>query len=445
MSIAAETGALAQLVQVLFSHWKNAGIEFVVLRNYEELPYHTSNDIDILVSPRQRRAAESLLRESAHSCGWILYNRVEFSPVSMFFWHPFTSEHAQFDLFHWLKWRGFTILPAQAILDNRVDRGLFCVPTPAHEAVLNLLTRFIYHGRVKESYKAAITNVFRAQPTEVQGLLADVAGKRLARELLRLVSLEQWDKLEQHGGQLRRAVIMRQFLRRPHFTAVSLAMEAARLLRRIFRPPGVSVLLFGPDGVGKSAVIARLQELHALLFRRSALYHFCPMLLRKKNTGIVTEPHQLPPRSMLVSWLKVLYYFADHWLGYLLQLWPAKFQSACIIFDRHFDDLLIDPRRYRIQRSAWLVRVLRRLLPPRDRVYVLDAPPEVVRQRKTELSVEELARQRAALRQLAASDPHFVVVDATAPIEAVARTIARDVIESLAARQQRRDRKRGNG
>ncbi len=46
---------------------------------------------------------------------------------------------------------------------------------------------------------------------------------------------------------------------------------------------------------------------------------------------------------------------------------PAKKRDELVIFDRSFDDLLVDERRYRLQGTAWLVRILRRLLPRHGR------------------------------------------------------------------------------
>jgi thymidylate kinase len=323
---------------------------------------------------------------------------------------------------------GYRFLSATLLLEGRRCYRTFFVPAPAAEFSYTLAKVFAKQKNPAD-YLARLRALADQEPELAQQRFAELFGADAG-------PLQEWFARPVEDW----AALGTRLFARNRFGLRERLAEWRRRLSRVTRPTGLSLVFLGADGVGKSAVISRLQELLAPPFRRQVVGHFCPMLFRQKNTGIVTEPHKLPPRGTLASWVKVLYHFADHWLGYLFQQWPAKARSTCIIFDRHFDDLLIDPRRYRIQHSAWLVRVLRRLLPPRDRVYVLDAPPEVIRQRKTELAVEELERQRAALRQLAASDPRFVVVDATAPADAVARAIVRDVIEYLAARQRRRDR-----
>ncbi len=101
-----------------------------------------------------------------------------------------------------------------------------------------------------------------------------------------------------------------------------------------------------------------------------------------------------------MSWAKIAYYFGCAWTHWLVRQLPARVRSTCIIFDRTFDDLLVDSRRYRVQRSRWLVSVLRRLLPQADVTFVLDAPTEVIQRRKSEVSPAETERQRQRLREL---------------------------------------------
>jgi len=152
----------------------------------------------------------------------------------------------------------------------------------------------------------------------------------------------------------------------------------------------------------------------------------------------VIEPHAKHPRTTLASWLKVLYYFLNHWLGFLVQELPGRVRGACTIFDRDFDDLLIDLKRYRIQHVVPLIRFLRPALPRMDLTIVLDASPEVSHQRKPELTIEELGRQRAAYNALANGDSSFAIVSAEQPPELVAREAARAVVLALGAREKRR-------
>ena len=91
--------------------------------------------------------------------------------------------------------------------------------------------------------------------------------------------------------------------------------------------------------------------------------HFRPMVLHKRthdDAAAISTPQGRVPRNAFVSWLLIFYFFADHWAGWLLKVLPAKIQSSLLVFDRNFDDLLVDERRYRLSGTSLLVRILRR-------------------------------------------------------------------------------------
>ena len=116
---------------------------------------------------------------------------------------------------------------------------------------------------------------------------------------------------------------------------------------------------------------------------------------------------------------------------------PAKMRSTLVIFDRGFEDLDIDPKRYRLRGAGALVRVLRRVLPRADCLFILDAPAGLIHARKPELPVGEIETQRAALKALAKDDPRCVLLAAAEAPETVALHAARKVVQFLAARTGR--------
>jgi thymidylate kinase len=84
---------------------------------------------------------------------------------------------------------------------------------------------------------------------------------------------------------------------------------------------------------------------------------------------------------------------------------------------------------------GWLARALAWLLPRADIVFVLDAPPELIHARKPELTIPELARQSAVLRQLSETRRNWQLVDASQSPEAVARETIAAVLEKIRFRQ----------
>lgn len=431
------------LVTTVFTRWKQADIPFVVLRNYQQLPHATGHDVDVLISSHQIIKAEHILIGAARDAGFHLSNRAKFSPISLFFFHPETLAQSQFDLFHTLNWRGLTLLPARAVLNWRVDRGLFAIPHPVHEAINNLMGRQIYHGYVKENYKEFIHATFEKYPQEAETKLRRMAGKKVAVRISAAILDRNWPEVEAATNALRRGLTVQRVVFRTFETLSQMLGDARRLVSRVFTPPGATLVLLGPDGSGKSSVARRLiDELHGTFYKDKSLHvHWKPaVFLRKRRAErpATTDPHGQQPRGWFGSQLALLYHWSEYLAGSMIQFLPVLFRSGMVLIERHHYDFEVDPRRYRLCPPCWLMRLAFRCLPKPDLVFVLDAPPELLQARKPEVPLAESRRQREAYLTLAARLSNSRVIDCTQPLDDVVASIVHETLCYCEKRQAKR-------
>ena len=132
-----------------------------------------------------------------------------------------------------------------------------------------------------------------------------------------------------------------------------------------------------------------------------------------------TTPHAEKARGRVRSFCKLLFFASDYILGYVFYIKPLLVRSNSLIFDRYYDDLLVDPRRYRHRGSLGFARLLRKVVPRPDLWLLLDAPAEVLQMRKQEVSPEESERQRLAYIELLRDQQNVVTIDASQQLEAV--------------------------
>ena len=342
----------AEFISAAFRAWRNAGVNFLVLRNYEQLPASTSNDIDVLLQPRDLKRAEAILSQAAVQNGFRLHNRAEFAPVALYYSSLDSNAQVHFDLFTCLAWRGLEFADAALFLSRKRELELFPVPHPADEAVCNLLSFLLYAGRVKEKYKDLIAGNFRTHRDEALACLRPVCGSGLARFIVAAGAREDWEEIERIAGRLRRALAFRQLTRHPLRTTGFLLRDAVRLTRRFARPPGMLVALCGPDGCGKStAAVSIIDGLRVSYSpEKHAHYHWKPPLFsvaRRAARPAPADPHAEEPRNAVLS----LLYFGFHWLEFVLGYWlrvrPIAFRGGLVLIDRYFYDFLVDQRRYR--------------------------------------------------------------------------------------------------
>jgi len=186
------------------------------------------------------------------------------------------------------------------------------------------------------------------------------------------------------------------------------------------------VVILGTDGCGKSSVVERLERDLAKRFAEVRVLHLRPRLGKGGPSmgAPVPNPHGVVPRGSLMSIVKLLYLVLDYGTLYpWIRRQRRRAGAGLLLFDRYYHDLLVDPRRYRYGAPMWVARVFSHLVPKPDLWILLDAPVEVIRARKREVSPAELVRQQRTYRALIDSFPNSHVVDAAMPIEDVTRRI----------------------
>lgn len=161
---------------------------------------------------------------------------------------------------------------------------------------------------------------------------------------------------------------------------------------------GRFIVVGGPDGVGKTTLAGSLAASFA---GPTAYFHFRPLvwspLLESPPLGNPPNPDKGRARGPApIGWLRLARNFVRLWTGYLVRVRPAVRRGALVIGDRWAFGYLAQPRALKYYGPDWMARLAIRLLPQPDLLVNLVAPPEVIRSRKAELSLEEI---RAELRR----------------------------------------------
>lgn len=94
------------------------------------------------------------------------------------------------------------------------------------------------------------------------------------------------------------------------------------------------------------------------------------------------------------------------------------------MIDRGWWDMAVDPKRYRLKIPPRAIEILGRAIPAPELLVVLHAPPEVILERKGDLSAEEIERQLDRWRQVLPKRVPVVWVDAARPLDEVSGSVA---------------------
>ena len=216
-----------------------------------------------------------------------------------------------------------------------------------------------------------------------------------------------------------------------------------RGINRLRRLGGITVVVLGADGSGKSTVAQKVIENLRNTFSpdMGLQVHWKPVVFfrgRRQLSGIPTvNPHNNPPRNRLTS----LLYLAGHWLEFFLGsnilFRRVLFKNGLVFIDRYYYDFWVDQRRYRLQTPLWLIQTAFWFIKAPDLAFLLDAPAEVLQARKQEVPHAETARQVEAYRRLVEGLPQGHILDASQPADQVAIDMTASILGFLRERMVR--------
>lgn len=220
----------------------------------------------------------------------------------------------------------------------------------------------------------------------------------------------------------------------------------------------ISIAIVGADGSGKTSIAEAVlnsgvlpikylymgpaigSSRHALPTSRLIAY------IRKRAVReLLNDSDQMPPdelkseqmksrlrRGRILKALGLMNRVAEEWYRQLI-VWTYRFRGYSVICDRHYlFELCPDSRSAQSPDAILSQRIhdwlLSKLYPEPTIVVFLDAPAEVLHNRKPEWTPEYLNTQRERILEQGQTTRNFSAVDATQPFDAVLS----DVMEIIA-------------
>ncbi|NND70183.1 MAG: hypothetical protein HKN43_01250 [Rhodothermales bacterium] len=407
-------------------------VEYVILGDTTRFPDLTSGDVDLAIGADDFAKLEAVLVQLQDESPARLVQVIEHEQTSRFYvlaWKGPAGrpQYLQLDVCSDYFRSGTLLMTADEFIGERENHTIHGadVYLPSREAALTYyLIKKIEKGSISVEQNEYLLSTL-SRMTEPQR--ADVASRFGFPDAAEFGS---W--IKDLASSKNAAKPGATFKPNTRTTIVHRLREVARLIRRVASPNGLFVVLMGPDGSGKTTINNLSREYTETAFWGVRYLHFRPFLgISGDDDDIVEDPHAEPPRGTLSSIAKLAYYVFDYALGYLTKIRPCLSRSGLVIFDRYYEDMQIDQRRYRYGGPRFLLNLARWFVPTPDLYVFLDGDANVIQSRKQEVSFAETERQVDAYRTLASALPNAELCDASLEPEDVAICVSWKILDML--------------
>jgi thymidylate kinase len=269
----------------------------------------------------------------------------------------------------------------------------------------------VYRGRLLRAAPQAGLDGPLAQ------LLTDLGDADVAPARLRdLAGAADWDGLLGLAPVIRRAWLRRLGPRRRASDGAGRMLRAVRRLLLAPRRRGLSVAILGPDGAGKSTLARDIAA--GFPFEGRPIYMGMWPARSGRRRAVPGATQTLRPFTI---WARYLRAQRQRAMGHL------------VVFDRYTYDADLPPRPPFVRLKRLYFWLLAHAIPSPQLLILLDAPADVLHERRPEMDPLELERDRASFLGLSRRR-NIEVVDANRPGDAVRADVSDRIWRRYVAR-----------
>jgi thymidylate kinase len=422
-------------------------INWAVIRNAENLPEYTRNDIDILLEQSSLKEVISLAKAIAarNNCKCLAQIKKPHYLSLMIYTSEKGGQYLPLDFFTGFERWGVHFADSASVLSARIknNKGVWTVPV-GYAGAISMLKEIMYNNRIKEPMQQNISSQAKDDEKSFCFLLERCLPGDLSVEICRYAINNSWDRINNLIPEIKKN------LRRanPGWIFRFFDVAVKEFLSYFSYSLGCCVVFSGPDGCGKTTIAQELaKRTHhrpfkgcvyirnsiGILPKISEVRFKAARIFRKNAKNIAIKEDlghagMMKPLNAFKSMIVATYYAADMFIGRIfLNHWRSQWNL--IIFDRSFFDYYFQLGHRNV--PHWYLNFLRIFVPKPDVLISLKRDASSIYHDKHELTIEEIENEEALISNLAKKTSYAVEIDANKGIEATSDSVTNLVLNII--------------
>ena len=392
------------MIHSFLKYLKNKSIDYVITNGYEDLfsEASTENDVDILFRKQDFLVIEELLKTFCNLNGFKIVQiyHQEVYAKNVFLYNPENQKILNLDIYGLFHRNHVVYFSEDEIFNNKTFyKGINILAI--HQEFFHYFLKKITKGDLEENVFLYLKMLLLKDEVNCTKVLES----HLVKTDEKIKEAFLTDAIAAIN-QNKKAIL--SDLKKGKPGLIYWIKDKIRILKRILNPTGISIAFLGPDGSGKTTIINGLVNSN-LPFRQTNYFHLKPIENSDKKITVTSDPHKFKPYNKLKSFVKLCYFFYQYNFGWLKNIIALKVRSSLIIFDRYYDDLIADNRRYRYGGGDFFAKFFRLLIKKPALYFILVTDAKTIYERKQEVAFSELERQVEKYRSLADNKRYFEI------------------------------------
>ncbi len=429
-------------------------VRFFVLRNYQELPENNvAKDVDIVVDPKRAKDAIRMLKNVYKRNGLKYYDEAIFNTtICTHGMGNGTGIHI--DVLAGCITKGFEIISFDELYNHVQPFKSFYILDELYDGVVLFVYKiFGYKNpKLKEEYRKEIRECYQKYPIKFEAEMCKLLGDNFGSQVVELIEENKFDEVLEENKEIDRR--LKNYARKKSFLKLlkdRVHYVLQKLDRVVFRYRKYkrTFAVVAPDGTGKTTFLdALIDKLNYYYVsdpddNKFNIYHFRPAIFPNlgemgEKAGVMeqdkdfTNPHRNKPANPISSFFRIAYYTLDYIIGWQKCVRSDVRMDRYSVFDRYSYDLIVDPKRTRLNLPKELRKFFVWLTPRPGIVFILKADADTIYSRKKELPKEEIERQLKEYDELAKTNKRFKVIDATKTPDEMSKEALEILLEKYA-------------